>query len=121
MINSFTTQYITEMVKNICIETGHVCPHWINGDIYNVLLEFDTKQGTDLANKYRKQCHEPEFIIRPATSPYNYPIYGLRCRSLDNNSSHTCTYFNLKAVQEMERLLIESEKAFAKEIDAEKL
>lgn len=64
-IHPIVEAYFQESLKNIIKETGEGCPHCINWSILYVLQDYDKQAESELAIKYRNQCHEPVFILRP--------------------------------------------------------
>lgn len=98
MLPPMISNYINNSAEQKCRDTGHVCPHWINHEINDILCDYDDANDTHFSKSYQKQCHEIEIIYRPYIKDKE-TSFKLRCRPLDHN--FTCDYQNLLVENEI--------------------
>lgn len=85
-----------ELIKSYCLDTGHVCPHWVNKSVLEDLEFLDEKDDGKRAKEYYDMCHSVECILRPASADRE-PECIIRCRPNAIDSLDKCDYSNPEA------------------------
>lgn len=102
-------QFIYERTRNHCQNTGHVCPHWIDGKIYEDLVSLDKKDGGSRINEYLERTHRVEVTMIPGAKPEDMK-FKIECVPYAIWKTDTCDYKNEEAEESMRQEYLENTK-----------
>lgn len=107
MLSPQIHSYLNEKIRKLCEESGHVCPFWVNEQIYKDLKWLDQRDEGDRAETYYYQCHSPILRYRPVFDEMPNGICSVECRrneaSVGNYYGDECRYCNDKVAEIMKK------------------
>lgn len=88
--------------RDLCENTGHICPQWTDWDIYDDLKHLDDLDGQDRAYQYWQRCHSVDCCISMKRGDIG-PTVKVRCYPNDITGCDWCDYTNEKVAKDLEK------------------
>lgn len=92
--------FLETVIRNRCMDSGHVCPQWVNNTVLEDLEFLDETDNGTRAKEYFDMCHSVECVFRPAYAGKEAECF-IRCRSnnLMGSEYDKCDYTNEEVAQ----------------------